>query len=250
MNAEEANFQVREINSRYNIRMPEYLAKWDAWGSWERERFASMEENLKKGDVLFDVGAENGAISCIYAGMVGAENMVLFESTPEYWPNIMATWVENGLMAPRAACNTLVSDRNQRAELFPLRSGTETLYGSPWPPAAFTENLTEARSYRYIHEHAHQTPQITLDFFSSSSLIKPNAITIDVEGAELLVLKGAGLILELSRPLVWVSVHPDLMERDYDCTPSQVSDYMNAKGYDEIHLAKDHETHMFYKPRV
>lgn len=239
----------REINQKYKVQMPDWLAAWDAWSEWERKRFEHMEARLKKGDILFDVGSESGGISCVYASFVGGENMVLFEGTAEFWPNLMAMWEKNGLPDPLACVNALVSNRVQRAEENPTWSGLESEGDRPWPPSAYG-TLTQARSYRYIHEHAHRVPQISLDFFSSLRGIIPQAITIDVEGAEFHVLRGASMILEVHRPLVWVSVHPDLLLRDYASTVGDIHQFMNSVGYDEEYINTDHEVHMFYKPRV
>lgn len=243
------NWVARDINQRYRVRMPDWLAAWDAWSEWERKRFEHMEARLKKGDILFDVGSESGGISCVYAQFVGGENMVLFEGTPEFWPNLMEMWNENGLPDPKACVNALVSDKVQRAELFPLWSGTERVGDQPWPPSAYGGEMTKARSYRYIHEHAHSTPQITIDDFVALSKIVPAAMTIDVEGAEMKVLKGAERTLLMHKPLVWVSVHPDLMLRDYKSAIGELHGFMDSLGYTENYINTDHEVHMFYEPR-
>ncbi len=72
----------------YEIMIPDFLAAWDVWDYWEKERFDSMRAFLRKGDILFDVGTEVGWTNIIYAGYVGGENMVLIEPTPNFWPNI------------------------------------------------------------------------------------------------------------------------------------------------------------------
>lgn len=47
------------VCDRYKVKIPKFLADYNQWwGDWEKERFRSMEENLKRGDILFDVGAE------------------------------------------------------------------------------------------------------------------------------------------------------------------------------------------------
>lgn len=238
-----ATFVDTEVNGGiYKVKMPDFLAVWDAWPNWERARFASMEENLTKGDVLFDVGSENGAISCIYAGFVGGENVCLFEGTPEYWPNIRETWEANGLPNPRGTWCGLVSDRIRHAHVDHNLSPV-----NGWPDCAFGD-LTPARSYKYIHEHGSDIPQITLDIYSAKRNVIPDGITVDVEGAELVVMRGAHDILENYRPKVWISVHPDLMLKDYAHTPRQLHEYMESFGYTANLLAVDHEMHFFYAP--
>lgn len=239
---EEANFVDRVINGKYRVKMPAFLAGHDSFDNWERERFQSMEENLKPGMVLFDVGAETGHISAIYARFVGAENMCMFEGNPDNWQNIKATWDAEELPTPLTTINALVSAKTTTAVIGPR------IYVNHWPDCALTGRVWTPRSYRYIHEHAHNTNQITLDDFYALTTAKPAAITIDVEGAEFEVLKGAEASLLGFRPLVWVSLHPDLMLRHYQSTVRDVHEFMEKVGYREEYLATDHEVHMLYRP--
>ncbi len=240
---EEANFVPRRVNSRYTVMMPSFIAEHGIWDNWEPERFRSMEENLKKGDILFDVGAETGSISAIYAQFVGGDNMCMFEGNPDNWQNIKATWDIEKLPAPKATFCGLVSNRNTQDADFDReqRDG--------WPIVALTGRIWRPRSYRYVHEHAAITPQISIDNFVVTREIEPEAITIDTEGAELLVLKGARNTLEVLRPLVWASLHdksvaPDMVHG----TAEETHDFMKSCGYIGEHLADDHESHWLYRP--
>ena len=73
---------------KYELVLPEPLASWDVFDYWEKERIASMEQHLTHGDVLYDIGTEQGWCNLVYASIVGPENIVLVEPTPEFWPNI------------------------------------------------------------------------------------------------------------------------------------------------------------------
>ena len=222
----------------YWLELPEPLASWDVFEYWERARADSMRQHLDKGACLFDVGAEHGWLSCVYADMVGAENMVLIEPTAELWPNIRATWEHNCDREPRGCYEGLFSNvtMDDRAA-FP-----------GWPQSS-TGDLISANKYAYIHQHDPAVPEITLDDYVARSGITPDAVTVDVEGAELQVLRGASEVL-VKRPLLWVSVHPDMMLRDYGSTPDELHTFLASFGYVGAHLATDHEEHWFYRPRV
>jgi FkbM family methyltransferase len=221
----------------YDLILPRPLADWDVWEYWEHERIESMREHLKPGMVLFDVGTESGWCNLVYATMVGPANMVLIEPTAEFWPNIEATWQQNfGDVSPLACYDGLCSD---------VTTDKRT-YFLPWPECA-DGPLIDRNKYQYIHEHGEGVAQIRLDDFVDRGPA-PDAITMDVEGAELLVLQGASDTLANFRPLVWASVHPDLGERDYGVAPEQVHDYMASHGYVGTHLGTDHEQHWLYRP--
>lgn len=250
---EEANFVDRMINGKYRVKMPAFLAAHDSFDNWERERFESMEKNLKQGDVLFDVGAETGHISAIYARFVGPENMVLFESNPDNWQNIKATWEAEGLADPMAGICALVGAKSE----IPMHPNYDITYMGAWPIPALTGRVWTPRSYRYIHEHAHNTMQFALDdvadviggnFEHGDRMKWPAAITIDVEGAELEVLVGAKNLLKTVRPLVWVSVHPDLMLAHYRRSVKELLSWMAMMEYREEWLATDHEIHYLFRP--
>lgn len=249
---EEANFVDRWINGKYCVKMPKFLAEHPSFDNWERERFASMEENLKRGDILFDIGAETGHISAVYAQFVGAENMVLAESNPDNWQNIKATWDTMNLSTPLATVNALISDKTVMA------SSQPHMQMGDWPECAKSGRIWTPRSYRYVWEHAHNTNQITIDdmslllfsdqFFKGlDRKIPPRAITIDVEGAELLVLRGAEVVLKEFSLLVWVSIHPELMKKNLDHDEQMLYSYMRDLGYVGEHLATDHEVHVLFR---
>ena len=221
----------------YRFELPVPLADWDVFAAWERQRFHSMRDNLDLGDVLFDVGTEQGWTNLLYAQFVGPENMVLVEPTQEFWPNIKTTWERNYAVPPKACYPGLLSDTTTDT--------TETF--SVWPAAA-DGPLIDRNKYQYIHAHTDDIRQSTLDDLVERSGIVPDAITMDVEGAELRVLRGAAETLLDHRPLVWVSVHPDLMERDYYCTADDVHRFMESLGYTPFFLARDHEEHWMYQP--
>jgi hypothetical protein len=62
------------------------------------------------------------------------------------------------------------------------------------------------------------------------------------------VVQGMTHILTEHRPLVWLSMHPDLMDEWYGTTPDQVHELMAACGYSAEFLGHDHEDHWLYRP--
>jgi hypothetical protein len=85
-------------------------------------------------------------------------------------------------------------------------------------------------------------PAVTVDTVAGGTM-GPTALTIDVEGAELRVLRGAARTLMTYRPTVWVSIHPAFMDEMYGDRPEQIHDLMAGLGYEGHHLATDHEEH-------
>lgn len=219
----------------YHLTLPEPLASWDVFDYWEQERTESMRHHLNHGDILIDVGAEHGWLSTVYAKFVGPQNMVLVEPTTVFWPNIKATW-EHNCDRPARLCYAGLAAATT-TDPRPMTPG--------WPGCADGE-LIDRNAYTYLHDND-STPRIRLDDLAARAGILPDALTIDVEGAELEVLTGATGLLGDVR-FVWVSIHPDLMLRDYGTDPEELRAFMADHGYIGEHLATDHEEHYLFRP--
>lgn len=231
--------QGESFNYDYELILNEPLASWDVWDYWEKERIFSMRSNLKKGDVLFDIGSEQGWCNLVYASIVGPENMVLIEPTPEFWPNIQALWEKNfpgvdplhcfaGFISDKTTVNSMLGKNN-------------------WPVQAHGD-LIDRNSYRYLSDpkHVAEVEQVTIDDYVEITGIVPDALTMDTEGAELLILKGAEKTLKNHNLKVWVSEHPELAQKNYSIGPQEIARYMASLGYEREVLARDHEVHVFY----
>jgi FkbM family methyltransferase len=234
----------RATVASHTLWVPDNVADWDAVAGdspWERERTASIIENMGPDKLLYDVGAEHGWLSAIYAHESSCR-MVLIEPTDDFWPNIKGCWSYNGLPVPIATVHAYCSDRVEAGT-----NGGPHTYAMGWPPQAEGPE-SMARDYFHMqHGRFWEPGHVTIDYLAPI-VGQPDGITVDVEGAELLVMKGAATVLEERRPLVWISVHPDLMVRDYGHHPDQLFGYMLGKGYKAQHLATDHEQHYFFQP--
>jgi FkbM family methyltransferase len=235
------------INGRWNLKLPKHRAERPDWTSekgWERARLDAMHEQLQPGDVVFDVGAEEGDFPALFTSW-GAQ-VVLFEPNPRVFPNIRAIWEANHLPPPlRVFTGFACNQTNLRPDAL------EPIFNEPdvdgWPACAYGPVIGD-HGFRNVCERFHDTPQIRLNDFTDYTRIVPDVITMDVEGAELEVLKGASDILRAVRPVVFVSVHPDFIRDMYGNTADDVHNFMRSFGYAPTHLATDHEEHWLYTP--
>lgn len=228
---------------RYHIDLFEPLADWDVWDYWEKERIASMQEHIKQGDVLFEVGAEHGWMAGIYSKYM-TDRLVLIEPTGEFWPNIKAIFDRNGLNAPLFSWVGFVSDEST--------DDSNVLDQAGWPEEAFGEEIIEKLKYRNLHDSGdtQQVKDCRIDQIVDKTGIVPDFVSIDVEGAELKVLRGAEKTLKKYKPTLWVSVHPDLLLNNYNTKHEEVLGYLDDVGYKTELLALDHEHHVLCTPKV
>jgi FkbM family methyltransferase len=180
-----------------------------------------------------------GWCNIIYAKFCGPENMVLIEPADTYWPNIKTIWEHNYPgVKPLACFEGFFSNETTAKRILQKHKWPKSANGYLW--------ARTTASFRYIHTHGNEIPQIKIDDYVKKSGIIPTALTMDVEGAEFLVLQGAENILREAGPKVWVSIHPGLAEYNYHVTLQQIHDFMRFLGYKEQHLATDHEEHWYF----
>ena len=225
------------VNGRWPLYLPPHRAYRREWPWWEAARLAAMHHFVMPGDVVYDIGAEEGDFPALWATW-GCE-VVAVEPNPKVWPNIRAVFEANGLSL--LAC--WVGFAGAPPEGWSGRAPAPT---TGWPLDAYGP---------VVHDHGFVTlwerddlPRTTIDELAESSPKPPTVITIDVEGGELQVLLGARETLAHRRPLVFVSLHPDFMGA-YDDDPVEVFDLMESLDYRPTFLAEDHEQHFMWTPK-
>lgn len=235
------DWKVHDSPYDYEFILPKPLSEWDVYDYWEKPRFESMRDNIKNGDVLFDIGTEQGWTNLIYADFCGPENIVLIEPTKEFWGNIKFTWEKNYNVEPKATLCALLSDKTT--------PGYTPSASKVWCEEAEVDWIIDRNKYQYIHENSEMIPEVTLDDYVEKTGIIPDVLTMDVEGAEYLIINGSEKTLKKYKPKVWISIHPDLGLRDYGITKEMMLDKMESFGYDGEYLSTDHEEHWFFKAK-
>lgn len=238
------------INGRWTLNLPEHRAHRAEWVTgWERERLDSMHSILEPGMTIIDVGAEEGDMPGLWA--TWGCRVALVEPQPATWPNIRAVWDANDLPAPAGVFVGFASDVT---DLHPPVTGYGAVGYPPegkWPACAHGE-VRGDHGFAHLSQQAQSIPQTTLADFADHYDLEVDAITLDVEGSELRVLVGAAAILDERRPHVWCSIHAD---RDWQVAEyggadrGDVDRFMATFGYEPVFLARDHEEHVYYRPR-
>lgn len=228
------------INGRWSLLLPEHRAVRPEWVTgWEVERIASMHDHLGDGGhTVYDVGAEEGDLPALWAGW--GNDVVLFEPNARVWPNPKAIFDSNDL-TPLATFPGFAADHDRPRDIEHLGARTTQL----WPTSA-NGPLIGDHGFCNLSERP-DIPRVRIDTVAGV-IGPPDALTIDVEGAEYRVLLGAERVLAEARPLVWVSVHPQFMQDMHQDTPDDLFAYMTKLDYTAELLAIDHEEHWKLTP--
>jgi|WetSurMetagenome_2_1015567.scaffolds.fasta_scaffold41886_2 FkbM family methyltransferase len=168
-----------------------YIDKWDdvisqeliLSNKWEKLQTKIFKQNIKKGDVVVDVGAHIGYYTIIAACIVGDSGKVYaFEPDLKNFKillqNIKANKLNNVI-----AINKAVSEKNTKLNLFinPNNTGDHRIY-----------ECDEKRKSIDIDA-------VTLN--SELKNVKVNLIKMDIQGSEILALKGANNIFAGNKTL-------------------------------------------------
>lgn len=226
------------VNGKWNIILPDHRAARPEWTSekgWEKARLDSMFETTKKGDNVFYVGAEEGDM-CGLLSMWGAE-LFMFEPNPLVWPNVKAIWEANKLSVPRLAFPGFASSKTDYFE--ELQPGFPDSANGPMISDHGFKNLCEADG---------TIPQIRIDDVVKRMGEIPDMITMDTEGADWEVLKGAEKTLKEYKPRLYVSLHPEFMYEIYKVYGNDFRNWIKSFGYKETLLDYQHEVHLLYEP--
>lgn len=237
---------MREIlvNGRWPLVLPEHRAARPEWPWWEATRLASMHAHLAPGDAIYDVGAEEGDFPALWATW-GCE-VAMAEPNPRVWPNIRAIWEANSLRPPLTTWPGFLGD-HVAGPAPDWKGDGSTPFA--WPACAFGEIIGD-HGFCQLGERP-DIPMTTLDqLVMVEGEPAPDAITMDVEGSELHVLRGGAETLRLHRPKVWVSIHPAFMAHHYGIADgtAAVREFFAELGYRDTYLCTDHEEHWMFLP--
>ena len=221
------------INIQFGGKIPTKLFKFrcnieDYEDKWEKEYISELIGTLKKGMVVYDIGAESGEPTVLAAKIVGGENVHIFEPNIKYFPNIKGIWEANELPEPANCFNGYVSDiTSDGIEFVKFQSiAGNIFYGC-----------------EHVNPSASPMQTICLDDYCKE-FMPPNVIMMDIEGAELSVVRGAISVIQKYSPIFFISIHkPFFLSDRSNGTKEDLIKIFIDNGYDAIHLSTDHEEH-------
>lgn len=253
--------EMREvnINGRWKLNLPEHRAERPQWPWWEATRLAAMHHFIQPGDVVYDIGAEEGDFPALFASW-GAY-VALVEPNPRVWPNIKAIFDNNRRWIDEAPDDRLAplgdqiigsfvgfaSDHCEDASNGQAPWGHARYIGQDWPNCAYGEVIGD-HGFRHLAQETDTTPQITIDALAEFLVLAPDHITMDIEGAEFHALTGASRVLRECRPYVWASIHGKALYDFFGKNGADVLQLMAEHGYEGVFLTEDHEAHWLFVP--
>lgn len=245
-----------KINNRFKIILPKHRADFYKTRLWEKERLNSIHKNLNKHDVMYYIGAEQGEMPALCQKW-GAK-VYLFEPNYSAWRTIYEIWKLNKLKKPAGMFAMFVGNNTQ---LVPKNPDKAILDGQGWVleadvnskfydyPKYAQMEISEDSRFSELQNEKDGLPVVKIDDVTVNAKNGPTALSIDVESAELEVLKGAENTILSYKPKIWLSVHPEFLKMYWKVTENDVLKWLVDRGYDYELLADEHEKHYYLKAK-
>jgi len=195
---------------------PEYKRVTTCFG--ERAVIAAVLDDLDGDEIVWDVGANVGLYACFLASRLTTGRVVAVE--PELQN---AARLQSNLRANAPTERWLTVPVALAAESGPARLVSEA--GDPGPPTVGTGHHRLGRSDESMPVRRERGETLVAEGYPA-----PDVVKIDVQGAELRVLRGMGDALAGVRT-IFLELHPDGCRR-YDTSPAAVEEFLRAAGFD------------------
>jgi len=194
------------------LKVKHYLSFWNRLnkGAWEINCIRYFKENIIKEQIIFDIGAWIGPYTLLLSQLVGIKgSIVAFEPDSKAY-NILLKNVKRNKLTNIKPEKIAVSDSIGESFLY--------LYGE----RGNSESSLISHNYKgQILEESIITT--TIDNYCEENNIIPDGIKIDVEGAEMLVIKGAQHTIAMYSPWILLEFHGAFM-----------SDQERQKNWEEL----------------
>lgn len=187
------------------------------FGCYEPHVMAALRKILRPGDTFVDLGAHIGYHSYFAAGLVGASGSVFsIEADPANFQRLRKN-LQHFPQATQEHCAIWSTEE----DLMFTRS--ESVEESGWGALASVRNAPDREQVR-VHG-------VSLDAWSERANPEAiRAIKIDVEGAEIAVLRGAKRVLERLRPIVVLEMNEHLLSQA-GASAAMIEELLRGHGY-------------------
>jgi FkbM family methyltransferase len=155
-------------------------------GTYEPEQTRLFQKHVTQGATVLDVGAHVGYYTLLASVLVGPNGRVCaFEPNPE----------NHGFLCKHVLLNELTNVTMENAAVSNSNGTASFAFGTGSGTGRLAEHgVLDVRTVR-------------LDDFCRERKVEPDFLKIDVEGAELDVLRGADEVIRSHHPVIFLSTH-------------------------------------------
>ena len=222
--SDERGFSTRINGDVFKLQYS-FGARYDRHDQREYEPafYSAFVDRVSEGMVVVDIGAHVGIFTLGAASRVGGGGRVFaFEPSPDT-ADVLTRHVALNRCSDRVeVVRAVVSDADGVAPFY--------VHGLSMAASLSRDNVEALNPERIEAATRIDVRTVTLDRFCDERNIRPALLKIDVEGAELRVLKGAHDLLRTGSPVILCEIHPAQMENCGGSMPATFA-YLERLGY-------------------
>ncbi|MFC5455676.1 FkbM family methyltransferase [Prosthecobacter fluviatilis] len=203
-----------------------YMLRLLKRGTIEKKIFLAL---IRPGDVVFDVGANEGYFTLLASDLVGSGGKVhAFEPVPPTFrkaeANLLQMQVYNNYCLNLFACSDEAGDV--------MLHVPEKDFGQA------SMRVQDAGSWKDVQNiETYCSRAIRLDdYINEHQISRVDFMKIDVEGAELHALRGSQKMIGRFRPMLFLEVCESWM-RNFQCAPPDLAAFLLDHGYTDFFIA-------------
>jgi len=219
-------YKKRLHNNFYMLLNPtEHIQQQLFWyGYYEKEVGDLLKKMLRPNDVFIDIGANIGYFSLLAATFSPSVKVISFEPVKDLFKKMTKNISIND-SKKIMAINAAVGEMNEERELY--LSAPDNLGMSSFHQP---ENYSGRRE---------KVEVISIDdWFKTSGITKIDLIKLDIEGSELIGLKGMRTVLEEQRPVLIVEINPETLSL-FGLKPLDIYNYLSQLNFDGFLISEN-----------
>jgi FkbM family methyltransferase len=207
------NIEVDDTSGRF----ADFTLIGDQYLDAEFAVLSDLLKEIRSDDVFYDIGADAGLYTVLVATKVPRECLISFEPHPLRRESLQRNMKRNGVEA------------TIRTEALGNKSGSVSL--------SYALHTDETKEMAETGSEGFSVKVKRADNLIPGELPPPNVVKIDVEGAELSVLKGFGNILDDSScRVIYIEVHDKIT--NFGGSKKELISLLNQNGYEIREMLK------------
>jgi len=191
-----------------------------------------MADLLSGAPVCLHVGASDGRHSYVMTRVAPLAKIWAIEPSAFSFEVLKTTLAWHGIKGQVTPIHAAVGDKPGQMLLVTPRKITGRM-GRAY--AFVADAAPEGKARPDLQDTGFETqptPVVTIDGFCAEHGIgKVDFIRMDIEGAELMALKGAAKVLDRDHPHVLLEIHPQMLEARFGAGAEAVVDLFRTRGY-------------------
>lgn len=179
--------------------------------SSEREIIKQVDDCIDNDSVFYDVGANIGIYTVLLANINHQAHVVAFEPFKKNYARIKENLRLNGITNVTTLQSAVYNE--------------ETTIGM-----ANTGDFKGEGEHHISDDSDYKIKTVTHNYIGNNAIPEPDVIKIDVEGAEMRVIKGLKPFLDDCKHL-FIEIHPDRMKERYDDSDTEMIQLLEEMKY-------------------